>query len=200
MKINQNGRSMVEMLGVLAIIGVLSIGAVTGYSNAMNKYKTNKFLEQISQIAANIKTVYSAEKSGRISWEVLEKLKTVSNKKHFWGFDIYIGTPWKRYYLESGVTTTYFDDIFYISTTKLPTEVCVAVLTADWGTDLFGMGATYLGGSPDAPQFAEQAPDENHAVNGDKNYPAPFTLERAQKVCSENNIGSGATVYLYFKL
>ena len=33
------GRSMVEMLGVLAIIGVLSAGALKGYSAAMFKYK-----------------------------------------------------------------------------------------------------------------------------------------------------------------
>ena len=36
------GRSMVEMLGVLAIIGILSVGAIAGYSKAMMKYKLNK--------------------------------------------------------------------------------------------------------------------------------------------------------------
>ena len=45
-----SGRSMVEMLGVLAIIGVLSVGAIAGYSKAMNKYKLNKQTEQISSI------------------------------------------------------------------------------------------------------------------------------------------------------
>ena len=40
------GRSMVEMLGVLAIIGVLSVGAIAGYSKAMMKYRLNKSLEQ----------------------------------------------------------------------------------------------------------------------------------------------------------
>ena len=44
------GRSMVEMLGVLAIIGVLSVGAMTGYSKAMLKYKLNKQAEQITQL------------------------------------------------------------------------------------------------------------------------------------------------------
>ena len=44
------GRSMVEMLGVLAIIGVLSVGAISGYSKAMMKYKLNKQTEQINQI------------------------------------------------------------------------------------------------------------------------------------------------------
>ena len=48
MKLNQIGRSMVEMLGVLAIIGVLSVGAVSGYSKAMLKYKLNKNSEQLT--------------------------------------------------------------------------------------------------------------------------------------------------------
>ncbi len=50
MKFNELGRSMVEMLGVLAIIGVLSVGAISGYSKAMTKYKLNKQTEQISQL------------------------------------------------------------------------------------------------------------------------------------------------------
>ena len=44
------GRSMVEMLGVLAIIGVLSVGAISGYSKAMFKYKLNKHTEQMNTI------------------------------------------------------------------------------------------------------------------------------------------------------
>lgn len=50
----ENGRSMVEMLGVLAIIGVLSVGAISGYSKAMMKYKLNKQREQISQIMMSL--------------------------------------------------------------------------------------------------------------------------------------------------
>lgn len=37
----QSGRSMIEMLGVLAIIGVLSAGALAGYSKAMYQHKLN---------------------------------------------------------------------------------------------------------------------------------------------------------------
>ena len=50
MKFNELGRSMVEMLGVLAIIGVLSVGAIAGYSKAMMKYKLNKQAEQLSAV------------------------------------------------------------------------------------------------------------------------------------------------------
>ena len=44
------GRSMVEMLGVLAIIGVLSVGAIAGYSKAMFKYKLNKQAESFNML------------------------------------------------------------------------------------------------------------------------------------------------------
>ena len=42
MMLTQKGRSMVEMIGVLAIIGVLSVGAIAGYATAMRKHKINQ--------------------------------------------------------------------------------------------------------------------------------------------------------------
>ena len=42
------GRSMVEMLGVLAIIGVLSITAISGFNFAMGKVKANEVASQVS--------------------------------------------------------------------------------------------------------------------------------------------------------
>ena len=53
----QSGRSMVEMLGVLAIIGVLSVGGIAGYSKAMFKHKMNQTMDFISQVVANIVTL-----------------------------------------------------------------------------------------------------------------------------------------------
>ena len=52
------GRSMVEMLGVLAIIGVLSVGGIAGYSKAMMKYKLNKQSEQLNALIS-VGTRYS---------------------------------------------------------------------------------------------------------------------------------------------
>ena len=60
---NQNGRSMIEMLGVLAIIGVLSVGGIAGYSKAMLKYKTNKLIDQVTMLTTNIRTLYGQQKT-----------------------------------------------------------------------------------------------------------------------------------------
>lgn len=48
---NESGRSMVEMLGVLAIIGVLSIGGIAGYTVAMNRYRANEILDTAAKLA-----------------------------------------------------------------------------------------------------------------------------------------------------
>jgi len=60
---NEHGRSMIEMLGVLAIIGVLSVGGIAGYSKAMQKYKINKTIEQITLIAGNVRAFFGPQKN-----------------------------------------------------------------------------------------------------------------------------------------
>ena len=54
MKKLQSGRSMIEMLGVLAIIGVLSIGGLAAYNTAMDRYAANEILDfaRMAQLAA----------------------------------------------------------------------------------------------------------------------------------------------------
>jgi len=53
-KTNETGRSMVEMLGVLAIMGVLSVGGVYGYGVAMKKHKANELLHRASMLASTV--------------------------------------------------------------------------------------------------------------------------------------------------
>ena len=61
---NENGRSMVEMLGVLAIIGVLSVAGIAGYSMAMRKYKANEITNAISMMAIYAQTQDSIPAAG----------------------------------------------------------------------------------------------------------------------------------------
>ena len=48
---NEIGRSMVEMLGVLAVIGILSVAGIAAYSIAMNKHHANELLNEASKRA-----------------------------------------------------------------------------------------------------------------------------------------------------
>ena len=51
---SQSGRSIIEMLGVLAIIGVLSVGGIAGYSKAMEKWKINKTISEYSMLMTGL--------------------------------------------------------------------------------------------------------------------------------------------------
>ncbi len=50
-KDSESGRSMVEMLGVLAIMGVLSVGGVAGYRYAMDKLNANTIVDEVRKRA-----------------------------------------------------------------------------------------------------------------------------------------------------
>lgn len=50
LKTNENGRSMIEMLGVLAIVGILSVGGIAGFNKAMTKHKLNQAIEEYNYI------------------------------------------------------------------------------------------------------------------------------------------------------
>lgn len=86
MKFDELGRSMVEMLGVLAIIGVLSVGAIAGYSKAMFKYKLNKEMQQLTYLINSILSYgtqfeYNTSSTGDYSAQslipVLKKLNVI---------------------------------------------------------------------------------------------------------------------------
>lgn len=47
-KKNETGRSMIEMLSSLAIMGILSVGALYGYSYAMDKHRANETMDDIN--------------------------------------------------------------------------------------------------------------------------------------------------------
>ena len=71
--VNESGRSMVEMLGVLAIIGVLSIGGIAGYTLAMNRYRANEILNAASMVAieAVARAATSADGTANVNYATM---------------------------------------------------------------------------------------------------------------------------------
>ncbi|MBE6455892.1 MAG: hypothetical protein IJC11_04275 [Alphaproteobacteria bacterium] len=61
-KTQESGRSMVEMLGVLAIIGVLSVGGIAGYTMAMNRYRANEVVDMANKYAVIAYSSYMTSK------------------------------------------------------------------------------------------------------------------------------------------
>ena len=151
-KTNESGRSMIEMLGVLAIIGVLSVGGIAGYSKAMNKFKTNKVADNVSMLVANIKTLYAQQNSyngldvnSAISMGVVPD-ELVSARPNNDGTGGALTNAYNgNVYIKAADSGTGADSAFYIIFTGLSKEACITLATNDWGSSfssgLIGMQA-----------------------------------------------------------
>ncbi|MBE6444289.1 MAG: hypothetical protein E7020_06480 [Alphaproteobacteria bacterium] len=175
---DQKGRSMVEMLGVLAIIGVLSVGGISGYSKAMAKFKLTKAQDQITMLLMNIRTAFATSPS-------YDGLNTSNSR----AFNIAPGDMWdaasglnnafggKAYVYAcdettedglgaltcKGVDSTIDGDntvqYFAVTLTRLGREACVSLASSDWGTDgLIGMAVKDEGGDAGTPNAAGSLP------------------------------------------
>ncbi len=78
---NESGRSMVEMLGTLAIIGVLSIGGIAGYSYGMDKYRANETVNDIMLRTTDLLTqaTQGQETLSLTEWEKEDPIYPISN-------------------------------------------------------------------------------------------------------------------------
>ena len=126
----QSGRSMVEMLGVLAIIGVLSVGGISGYSKAMAKFKLTKAQDQLTMLLMNIRTAYATSPS----YEGLSAASAVSY--NLAPSDMITNTTLHNAF-GGGVTlaTANSNLNFSIKFEGLGKETCASLASTDWGTD-----------------------------------------------------------------
>ena len=131
----QSGRSMIEMLGVLAIVGVLSVGGIAGYSKAMMKFKINKTIDQISHTIANIQTLYAQQTTYEgldliVNHRNYDLIKTIFTNTDFSNSDTPIpNNPFNGIY----EIETYNNGNFKLELNGLPKEACIALATQDWG-------------------------------------------------------------------
>jgi len=146
---------MIEMLGVLAIIGVLSVGGLAGYSKMMSQYRINASMEQMAMISSKI----SAYGSGANSYEGL-------NLKSAYKLGAPISDPESATNPFNGGIEVEPSNIegnsedkqaYVITFTGLTEEACVALASSSWGnvrnSSFIGLG----GGAADKEKNIKDA-------------------------------------------
>ena len=200
--IEQSGRSMIEMLGVLAIVGVLSVGGIAGYSKAMMQFKINKTIDHITTIATNMRTLFAQQTSygenyysGQIGYNMgitPEELVVgeYQNKSVFnGGIEI------------SGEQFTFSDPemngkAFSITFFDIPEEACIKLATYDWGSNHSsglvsvsvhtGAFSTSRTGYIDCPGLIEDG--YTTACPGGSVLATPMSVTQAATACQEEGI------------
>ena len=185
------GRSMVEMLGVLAIIGVLSVGAIAGYSKAMFKYKLNKQTEQYNQLINAITSLKAESKLEQNTnlLSVLIKLNLVPKemiKSHNYIRDTF-GNIITIYYNDNN-TVTFNTNMDLHDSNQEAQDICRnIILTAkEYYKDLYYLETI----SDDGDRIITQYYGDNIAF---------INLEKADKMCRGFNGRRDAAIKIWWK-
>ena len=195
MKNCERGRSMIEMLGVLAIVGVLSVGGIAGYSKAMKKIRSEKTTSQLHEVIMTIRNLYIHQSSYEgISVQTLIDSQLISKEmytagtynstlKSAVGGDIFL-------YVSKGISGRH--NAFEIYATGLEKDTCVMLATLDWGSDpSSGFEALYVGTLPPESALMEDVnlptdsiPEQGIFTPGMHSHAIPLTIPTALGACA----------------
>jgi len=190
----QSGRSMIEMLGVLAIIGVLSVGGIAGYSKAMQKYRINKAIEQITLIVGNVRSFFAPQNSyeGLSSYPVgqpiIKKAKLIPEEMWEDGKDQPQTIFGYNFYLEFTDKSKRGDNRAFEIGYRIGynTDACIELATQDWT----GANVSFIRLGNGGPV-------------GEKYFKLPIPIDKATDACSNmvqkaQNINAGNLCSLAF--
>ena len=149
MRRNESGRSMMEMLGVLSVIGLLSAGGLAGVNRLFAQQRVNKAVEQIGVMSAKLSqigaqsgsydglTISSALKFGAVPSSAIDSPEDGTLINPFGG-DIEIEPA-------NLVPANGDRQAYTITYDGVPEDACMALSTYKWASkgsaSLIGVGA-----------------------------------------------------------
>jgi len=200
----ESGRSMIEMLGVLAIVGVLSVGGIAGFNKGMAKYKSDRLINQVNEIQMNIRNIFLTQHNyealsnqnaislGLIPTDMYdhEVAASIAEITHAWGGKVRI-FPSKS----AGGTKTAFELII----TDINASTCQNFVTQDWGADpssgFIAMLVRPYVEEIETPVLddivtpADADPTNGIFTVGTHNASLPMTIELAYSTCKCDPVG-----------
>lgn len=203
MFIKENGRSMVEMLGVLAIVGILSAGALVGYSKAIYKIKLNKSIEQLMSISLNIQALL---KQGEVLTINNQTLKFIVPENMWQGSKIL--TALKQEVQISDISWNGMTDGEAIMV-ELPfmiasPKICIDLSNINWensGADSYAIlvGDTLTAYGDDWTVDGFYSEDAYFASNHGHSLLMPVSVDISSKICEHCSENTPCTFGMFFE-
>ena len=116
----ESGPSIIEMLGGLAIMGVITAGAIALISNAMRMQKRNTVNDEVMQIVTNVRQLLGE----------YDDFSTINNSTIFGAIGMSDKNPYGGNYILSVNPADYRQ--FVVSITGLTKSDCQALVTKAW--------------------------------------------------------------------
>lgn len=198
---HERGATMIEVFGVLAILSIISVGALLGYSKIMDKFSSAKGVTEVKKILKDVHSYCSFERPCTITTEKAYKLGILTDeyydsvtKKTFSPFDKSSG-----FKFDYGTGLSGCDGCAYYTFQHeaLPVPQCVELMTADWKDDVY------------MRLYQFDIESRNYLFNERKNFSCdeasgcyffPMDLGDAVSLCNNiwNNREEGSYVYKWY--
>lgn len=135
-KTTQSGRTMIETIGVIGIISMVTMGLIKTVSVMFDKYKQTMAVEQIRSLQKNIRTRYAAlnDYSG-INFDSLsdDDKKKLIEERTFPSSIVRGNELYNSYGGKIGITST--ERTYSITFNYLKAEGCRDLLVIDWAVN-----------------------------------------------------------------
>ncbi len=191
----QSGRSMVEMLGVLAIVGVLSVGAISGYSKAMFKYKLNKQAEGFNLLLNN-----ALQLEGSLNFtpdevtyygDIFKKLNLIPDgfryESNFRLKDMFNSEIWIYHHDNLNGSGLHFSAIGYkFQPSAQGTELCrnIAITAKENASDLYALTTTKYNNDGTYNHSQGTLYGDKYCDNSEKPCMRNLTLDKISGLCN----------------
>jgi len=188
-----SGRTMVEMLAVLAIIAVITAGSLVGYSKAMRRHRLNETISQVVSMMTNIRSFYGNQDSYE-SFDAPTAIKYNIVSQDMIATKSTLVSPYKgrvTITLDKAITNGPDKTAFVITYRDLPVEACVSIATMDWGLgEKVGLIGVSIGSGEGEPDFPHK-PSEYFITNKQTRI---LTTSEAAEHCAGSDPRSSSSV------
>ena len=195
----ENGRSTIEMLAVLAIVALLSVGSLVGYSRAVRRQRLNETISQVALMMTNIRAFYgNTDNYSGFNAETAVRYNMVTEQMVGSGSELvnpYQGSV--TISLDKAIQDGPNNTAFVVTYRGLPIEACVGLAIMDWGIgEKVGLIGVSIGSDNGEAHFPYK-PSEYFVSNRQMR---PITVEEAKTYClSGNDQGAkGVVSWKYF--
>lgn len=190
---DEHGRSMMEMFGVLVVMGLISVGGMAGFTKMQRQARTNETVMQIKTMASKLSALGAKTSSySGLTQDSLKKLGIAPSEdmQNPFGGEILV-RPSKL------LNTGNDEQAFVIVYTGLPQDVCIQLAGFDWtdvrSTNLLGVavasGSEFVGDTQAISAIYQNctgAANTQYAAGcvGSSSHPVPIDFNTAAAACN----------------
>lgn len=199
MRLNQSGRSMMEMLGVLTIIGVLSVGGFEIFQRSQLENRNNELMSNIADLG---RVIYGMRRHSMEMGDFGNNYAVFLNRlKKIPGSLTYNSTNANFTDLSGAIIDATYDNGYAIvKVSNMRKITCIKIASNNWGSqNSNGFIGVVINSNAAKAQFKCAAAknctsSDNAFYSGSTNYPVPIATATAKCNPSGNYVSLGYVI------